>query len=417
MVEPGWQDSRSVHSCVTTLTQGAGMRIGGYLASVGWAAMAAATPLAAQAPVGETPDTRGAAQPTGAKIYDSAFFATYSPRNALDIVRQVPGFALDVGNSDIRGFAGAAGNVVINGARPSSKAESLDSVLAQIPARRVVRVELGSGSLFGSDYSGKTQVLNIILSADSGFDATVTGSLRRRFTGVVTPNLSASASLKRGNSTFAISGGTENQDTFDEGTDFLTDPFTGELFEKRAKLNHYRPHNPYISGSWALEQGADKAIHLNGRFQRSTEDFVQTNRVYPVGAPERDDRLYQTLTSPGFEIGGDISRPVAGGTVKLVALANRRHRETLDTSLKRIESDVIGGTELSSDSQRNETIGRLTWSRANLGGFSFETGAEVAFNSLESQVGYFEFGPDGERKRIDLPVDDATVREKRAEPY
>src|SRR6476469_4138973 len=125
------------------------MRIGGLKASVGWMALVAATPLAAQAPVGEAPDTAPSSQAARTKVYDAAFFAAYSPRNALDIVRQVPGFQLDVGNSDIRGFAGAAGNVVINGARPSSKAESLDALLSEIPARRVVRVEVGPGALYG----------------------------------------------------------------------------------------------------------------------------------------------------------------------------------------------------------------------------------------------------------------------------
>lgn len=393
------------------------MRMVGLKASVALVALTAGGPLAAQAPTGEAPDTAPATQAPRTNVYDAAFFAAYSPRNALDIVRQVPGFQLDIGNNDIRGFAGAAGNVVINGARPSSKAESLDTLLAQIPARRVVRVELGPGSLYGSEYSGKSQVLNVILSADGGFDATVTGSLRRRFTGLIIPNLSGSATLKRGNSTFTLGAGTENYDTVDEGTDKLTDPFTGELFEKRRKSNHYRPRNPYISGSWALEQAPDKAIHLNGRFSRSTENFIQTNRVYPTGDVARDDRLYLLLKSPGYEIGGDISRPLAGGTIKLVGLANRRHRETQDTALNRIDDEVVGGFEQSTESQRNETIGRLNWTRAKLAGFSFETGAEVALNTLDSQVGLFVFGPDGTRERIDLPVDDATVREKRAELY
>lgn len=393
------------------------MRIGGLKASVGWVALVAATPLAAQAPVGEAPDTAPSSQAARTKVYDAAFFAAYSPRNALDIVRQVPGFQLEIGNSDIRGFAGAAGNVVINGARPSSKAESLDSLLAEIPARRVVRVEVGPGALYGSEYSGKSQVLNIILSADSGFDATVTGSVRRRFTGLIVPNLSGSASLKRGHSTFSLSAGTENYDTIDEGTDKLTDPATGELFEKRRKLNHYRPRNPYISGSWALEEAPDKAIHINGRFQRSTENFIQTNRVYPVGGPDRDDRLFMHLKSPGYEIGGDISRPLAGGTIKLVGLANRRHRETDDIALNRVDEEVVGGFEQLTESQRNETIGRVSWTRAKLAGFSFETGAEVALNTLDDQVGLFVFGPDGAREQIDLPVDNATVREKRAEIY
>ena len=58
----------------------------------------------------------------------------------------------------MRGFAGTAGNVVINGARPSTKAETVDVTLARIPAQQVVRVELGPGDLYGSDYAGKSQV-------------------------------------------------------------------------------------------------------------------------------------------------------------------------------------------------------------------------------------------------------------------
>src|SRR6187551_432895 len=65
------------------------------------------------------------AQASRTTVYDAAFFAQYAPSNALEIARQVPGFTLDLGNLDTRGFAGAAGNVVINGARPSSKAETL----------------------------------------------------------------------------------------------------------------------------------------------------------------------------------------------------------------------------------------------------------------------------------------------------
>ena len=58
----------------------------------------------------------------------------------------------------MRGFAGAAGNVVINGQRPSSKSDTLETMLARIPASRVLRVEVGPGDLFGSEYAGKAQV-------------------------------------------------------------------------------------------------------------------------------------------------------------------------------------------------------------------------------------------------------------------
>ena len=384
---------------------------------VGLIALAAAAPLAAQTPVGEGPDPASATQATRTTRYDAAFFAPFAPRSALDIARRVPGFALEQGNSDIRGFAGAAGNVVFNGARPSSKAESLETLLARIPAQRVVRVELGPGSLYGSEYSGKSQVLNVILSADSGFDGSVTASGRRRFTGLIVPNLSASALVKRGASSFALSAGSGRNDTIDEGTDTLTVPATGELVEFRRKQNHYRPRSPYISANFAHEPAPDKAIHLNARFQRDTEDFIQTNRVFPAEGPDRDDRLFLTFQSPGYELGGDISRPLAGGAIKFVALANRRHRETLDTALERVDGNVVGGFEQGTESQRNETIGRLNWTRADLGGWSVEAGAEVSLNTLDYHLDLFTLEPGGARTRIDLPLDDATVREQRGEVY
>src|SRR5690348_14329123 len=137
------------------------------LTTVAAAALVVSSAASAQSSTAGT--TRPAASRTTA--YDAAFFAQYAPRTAYDIVQHVPGFQLDLGSTqsatgsvDVRGFAGTAGNVVINGARPSTKSETLDTTLQRIPAQRVVRVELGPGDLYGSDYAGKSQVLNIVLS-------------------------------------------------------------------------------------------------------------------------------------------------------------------------------------------------------------------------------------------------------------
>ena len=367
-------------------------------------AMVAAAPLTAQSP-------------TRATTYDAGFFAPFAPRNALDIAQRVPGFAIDSGNNDIRGFNGAAGNVVFNGARPSSKAESLFTILERIPASRVVRVELGSGDLYGSEYSGKSQVLNVILSAEAGIDGTVTASLARRWNGTIVPNLTASALIKRGQSSVSLAAGSENQDFIDEGTDLITDPATGDVVEFRRKRNHYRPRSPYVSAGWSLEQAPDKAIHLNARFERNSEDFAQVNHDFPTGGAARSDRLFLTAQSPGYEIGGDVSRPLAGGAIKLVALANRRKRNNLDTAQQRDNGAVIGGFEQGSQSQRNETVARLNWTRANLGGFAVETGAEVALNTLDYHNQLFVLGPNGAKDRIDLPIDNANVSERRGEVY
>src|SRR5918995_4677733 len=107
------------------------------------------------------PQPAGSDERAQTAVYDAAFFAPSAPQTALDIARLVPGFSLDLGDVATRGFAGAAGNVVINGARPSSKSETLTDVLRNIPASRVVRVEVGTGDLYGAEYSTKSQVLNV----------------------------------------------------------------------------------------------------------------------------------------------------------------------------------------------------------------------------------------------------------------
>ena len=66
--------------------------------------------------------------------YPAAFFAASSPNNAMDMVSLLPGFVFD-GGGQVRGFAGAAGNVLIDGARPASKDDPLQLILQRIPCR------------------------------------------------------------------------------------------------------------------------------------------------------------------------------------------------------------------------------------------------------------------------------------------
>ena len=46
-----------------------------------------------------------------------------------------------------------------------------------------------------------------------------------------------------------------------------------------------------------------------------------------------------------------------------------------------------------------------------------ETGAEISLNTLDYQLDLFGLEPGGARTRIDLPIDNATVREVRGEVY
>src|SRR6185369_12263293 len=398
-----------------------------WLSTVGLTAIALSAPVLAQAPANQS--ATASTQRSRTTVYDAAYFAQFAPRTAYHIAQHVPGFQLDLGSTqsatgsvDVRGFAGTAGNVVLNGSRPPTKAETLDTTLQRIPAQRVIRVELGPGDIYGSDYAGKSQVLNIVMSDAGGFDANITASATRRYQGFIQPNVSGTAVLKRGPSTFNLSAGTGFNKQFEEGTDTLIDTATGDLVEFRRKHNQYANKNPFIAGSYILDNSTNKTIRINARWQPNRFDLLQTNRVTPSNAPAHDDNLIQDYSDPLIELGGDVTRPLAGGAIKFVGLATRRKRDDVDTYIQRDgllhdDGQVNGGFEQTIKAKRNETLGRLSWTRSNLAGFSFEAGAEGSFNTLDDHVDLDLIDENGAHVPIDLSIANATVREKRGEVY
>jgi hypothetical protein len=78
--------------------------------------------VASQAIAGQSPPASEA--PPGVIGYPASFFAAMRPDTAYDMVLRVPGFTFDDGSA-VRGLAGAAGNVLIDGQRPPSKTDDL----------------------------------------------------------------------------------------------------------------------------------------------------------------------------------------------------------------------------------------------------------------------------------------------------
>jgi hypothetical protein len=376
-----------------------------------------------QVPNPDAPDPAPAADAAasesvgGRTVYQAAYFQQFSPSNALEIVERVPGFSLELGSQDVRGFGQAAGNVVINGSRPSSKSDTLQTILARIPANRVARVEVGPGDLFGSEFSGKPQVLNLVTTAAGGLAGTLNASVARTFDGRVAPAGSVSMLLRRGRSSFNASAGYNNFIATENGFDEVTALPGGALIERREKVNRISDRAAYLSGSWEHKDGDNRSAHLNFRVQRAWFDLGQTNDVFPTGGTIRDDRLSQDYDSRDFELGGDVTRPLLGGGFKLIGLATRRHRHNVDTSLNRVQGQVIGGAVQEVDNQRDETVLRTVWNRSDLGGWSVELGAEGVLNKLDSKVDLFLINGSGGRTRIDLPIDQAVVKEYRGEAF
>ncbi|QJQ32672.1 TonB-dependent receptor [Sphingomonas lacunae] len=353
----------------------------------------------------------------GRTVYAVGFFAGFAPSSALDIVERIPGFSLQDTDEDVRGFGQAAGNLVINGSRPSAKSDSLQTILGRIPASRVLRVEIGPGDLFGAEFSGKNQVVNLVLADGGGVAGTVTIRTSVDHDGRLTPEASGSALIRRGPSTFNVAIGYDNERQLEEGSDTITAFPSGRLIEYRRKVNDIEEREAYLTGSWELAGDETSGAHANFRLARGWFDLDQSNDVFPSVGAVRDDLLFQNRRRTLFELGGDVTRPLAGGGLKLIGLITRQRITNEDDVALRVRSALVGGFTQAIVYQREESVLRAVWSRRDVAGWSVEAGVEGALNQLDSDVTFEEIGQNGGRTRIDLPIDQAVVTEHRGEVF
>ena len=103
---------------------------------------------------------------TQSQTYQRNYFNQYNPQTAWDIIDRLPGFTLDSGE-DLRGFGATAGNVLIDGERPSSKTGGIVGALNRIPANLIERVEVIRGVAGNSEAAGQAVVANLIQIADA----------------------------------------------------------------------------------------------------------------------------------------------------------------------------------------------------------------------------------------------------------
>ncbi|MFN3607632.1 MAG: TonB-dependent receptor plug domain-containing protein, partial [Hyphomonas sp.] len=143
------------------------------------AVMALIGPAGAETAAALTPDASPATSGTDRSIYAPADFAQYGPVTALDMVRRIPGFAIQSDDSGNRGFGQARGNVLINGQRVSAKSNGAETALGRIAVARVVRVEVLDGTQLDiPGLSGK--VVNVITDGVGTTDGTWRYKIRLR---------------------------------------------------------------------------------------------------------------------------------------------------------------------------------------------------------------------------------------------
>ncbi|AMS28513.1 MAG TPA: hypothetical protein DIU09_14355 [Hyphomonadaceae bacterium] len=351
------------------------------------------TPALAQTAASPGP-TSGAANALpdlvdGKRTFQPAYFTDILPQTAADMVVRIPGFNIDDGES-VRGFGGAAGNVLIDGSRPTSKNEGLFSILARIPAGNVEKIELLEGAAAGALAPGKSLVVNVIRKANNK----ASGKWEVQATGVgsgrIKPKLDTSYTSKLGgfNVTTGLHAEIENVEDF-IGYEGLLTP--SGVYTERGP-NDDRRRSKYAQATFAMDGkiGETKlnanASYMEGKFSRNWVHVAfRPNAIVPF----RVDEGKEEGSTKRWEIGGDLERDVAGWTGKLALLAKATEDENLDLAGFNTVGQTKNFGRFIADSTNEERVARLTFKK-KFGAHQIETGGELAYNSLDFVGQYAE---------------------------
>ena len=318
--------------------------------------------------------------------YEPAFFARYAPVTAFDMLENVPGFDVDDGDSETRGFGGAAGNVVVDGARISSKSESTSDVLRRIPASNVARIEIIRGQVGGLDLRGQNVVANVIRSSNSGSGAWSVSASTFEPGGGFFPaaDLSYTLSSDRGEITLGLYG---SEGRFSQRRREFVFDGTGTLIEDRQE--RFDRENEDLGGSLnAKARLGNWLLNTNIGVNRFESDGGELSRRFPSAVGEAPFALFQGSVEDFSqdEIGFDGERALGDDwKLKLIGLY-REEDFTEDGSLVRgpIGSPGVVGTATTSRSVSEERIGRLELDFTGVEGHTLEFSAELSENTLAS---------------------------------
>jgi outer membrane receptor protein involved in Fe transport len=361
-----------------------------------WALAQAAVAAAPAAPV----------EQQGVVSYRPEFFAALNPNNANDMLGRIPGFSLDTG-AGVRGFEGAAGNVLIDGQRPSSKSDSLDQILTRIPASKVERIDVIRGGAPGIDMQGKTVIANVITKKGGATRGLLSISNYRLTDGrYFTNNLRAEASGGHGDSTWELGarGGSGPDDAVSTGRGVVTHadgtPSQVALLDSKGLDMFYS-----LTGSGETPVLGGR-LRLNGRWLAEKFKEPETDRII---APTPDTQSFGfTQKTTDTELGGRFSRAFGATTdLELIGLRTTRDRDTDSSSL------ITGSnSDFFNHQESSEAILRGVLKRRFGGTVSAEAGGEYALNKLDSRT---RFTIDA--ALVPLPAANVQVQEKRAETF
>lgn len=357
--------------------------------------------------------------PAAAQSFAADYFSAFNPVTVEDMVRRVPGFTLDNGE-DRRGFAGAAGNVLINGERPSSKTP-LSEQLARISARDVLRLDLYSGGLDGADLRGQTMLVDVrlrprVAGATNTF-VVQAGLLEPGNT--LNPVLVATSAFKLADANVSLALQAQPSRRGRVEYEKRLASAAGALVEQGDEFlqGHYSEYK--LSGRVGWKPGARDTLNINAQIIPSRDGRHTYSQTYnPAGVRLRtEDSLVVGDNAFAGELGGDWEHRLSPQMhFKVIGLTSRKHTGSDERYTTRQASGSRRDTLIERAADTGENVGRGVFTWKTSGSHTLDFGAEGAFNYLDSAL-HVAIDVGSGPVPTNIPVAVTRVEEQRGEVY
>lgn len=356
---------------------------------------------------------------TPAQTYAQDFFTAFNPVTAEDMVRRVPGFTIDNGE-DRRGFGGTAGNVLINGERPSSKTPLADQ-LARISARDVLRIDIYSGSSDRGDANGQTLIADVRLRPrEAGATNTyVIQASQLDPSGSINPLIVLTSGFKAGDINFNVALQAQPSRRGRIEYEKRVGSASGALVSQGPEFLQGNYWEYKLSGRASWKPTETDSFNVNAQITPSRDGRHTFSWTYsPAGIlTQTDDSKVTGDDALAAELGGDWEKRLSDEiSLKLIGLASNKHTGSSERYSTNFAVGTFRNTFIERGADSGEYVGRgvLSWKPGN--GHAIDAGGEFAFNYLDSGL---DISVQTGKGTIDAtpPVANTRVEESRAEGF
>jgi outer membrane receptor protein involved in Fe transport len=345
--------------------------------------------------------------------YPASFFAAAQPTTALDLVKLIPGFVFYRGDA-VRGYGGAAPNVLIDGARPASKDDSVEDILRRLPASQIVRIDVIRGGAPGIDMQGKTVIANLIRRTDEGGKLTVSASGVRDAQGKMEGVARVEGEWRENGWFFEGSGQVAGY--FDDGGGFgakVRYDATGKVIVQGQQSQVGVQDDDRITGAAERDVAGGK-LRVSASFTSQPYGAISIDSLTLPSGGDLDDYHQNQQT---LEFGSRYERSFGPRvSMETVLLEQLGWGTVHDDFTEAPQVAAVTGDDTADlfdlDKRKGETIASVRVRVTLSHNLSLNTGAEADYNWLTSDTTFIENG-----SPVVLPAADEHVTETRGETF